>query len=56
MASPLEPRVTLIDHSTGRITELEGRPIEELASTLVSQARVVRTAAVGTPPDDDAPE
>lgn len=52
MASPPEPRITLIDHSTGEITMLEGRPVEELASTLVEQARAMPTAAVGTPPGD----
>lgn len=52
MVSPSEPRITLIDHSTGEITTLEGRPVEELASTLVEQARAMHTAAVGTPPGD----
>jgi hypothetical protein len=52
MAEPADPYVTLIDHATGETTKLEGRPVEELASTLVEQARSVRTAAVGTPPGD----
>ena len=53
MAAPAaEPRVILIDHSTGEATALEGRPVEELASTLVEQARVMETAALGTPPSD----
>jgi hypothetical protein len=52
MLSPSEPRITLIDHSTGEITTLEGRPVEELASTLVEQARAMPTAAIGTPPGD----
>ena len=56
MVSPPEPRVTLIDHSTGEITTLEGRPVQELASALVEQARAMPTAAVGTPPGDAEPE
>ena len=52
MAEPLEPHVTLIDHATGETTRLEGRPVQELASALVEQARSMRTAAVGIPPGD----
>lgn len=52
MGESVEPHVTLIDHATGETTRLEGRPIEELASALVEQARAMRTAAVGTPPGD----
>ena len=53
MAAPAaEPRVILIDHSTGEATALEGRPVEELASTLVEQARAIETAALGTPPSN----
>jgi hypothetical protein len=53
VAVDVEPHLILIDHTTGEITTLEGRPVEELASTLVEQARAVRTAAVGTPPSGD---
>ena len=49
----VEPHVILIDHTTGETSTLAGRPIEELASTLVEQARSMETAAVGTPPSDD---
>jgi hypothetical protein len=56
MAAAAEPHVILIDHTTGEITTLEGRPIEELASTLVEHARSVRTAALGIPPRDPATE
>ena len=56
MAAAAEPRLILIDHTTGEITTLEGRPIEELASTLVEQARSVRTAALGITPRDPAAE
>ncbi len=52
MAESVEPHVTLIDHRTGETTRLEGRPIEELASALVEQARAMRTAAIGIPPGD----
>ena len=38
----VEPHLILIDHTTGEITALEGRPVEELASTLVEQARAMR--------------
>jgi len=53
VAADLEPHLILIDHTTGETSTLEGRPVEELASTLVEQARSMHTAAVGTPPDDD---
>jgi hypothetical protein len=53
VAADIEPHLVLIDHSTGETTTLEGRPVEELASTLVEQARHVRTACLGTPPSDD---
>jgi hypothetical protein len=56
MAAAPEPHVILIDHRTGETSTLEGRPVEELASTLVEQARSMQTAAVGIPPSDDAPE
>jgi hypothetical protein len=56
VAAEAEPQLILIDHATGEISVLEGRPVEELASTLVEQARAVQTAAVGTPPDDAALE
>jgi hypothetical protein len=56
VAADVEPHLILIDHTTGQITALEGRPVDELASTLVEQARAVRTAALGTPPDDAAAE
>jgi hypothetical protein len=56
VAADVEPHLILIDHTTGEITTLEGRPVEELASTLVEQARAVHTAAVGTPPDDASAE
>ena len=52
MAADIAPHLILIDHATGETTTLEGRPIEELASTLVEQARAIRTAAVGFPPKD----
>ena len=53
MAAEVEPHLILIDHATGEISTLEGRPVQELASTLVEQARAVRTAALGCPPSDD---
>jgi hypothetical protein len=56
MAESVEPHVTLIDHATGETTLLEGRPVQELASALVEQARAMRTAAVGTPPGDATDE
>ena len=56
MGADLEPHLILIDHTTGETATLEGRPVEELASTLVEQARSVQTAAVGIPPSDDEPE
>jgi hypothetical protein len=56
MASPPEPRITLIDHTTGEIAELESRRVEELASTLIEQARSMHPAAVGTPPSDEHDE
>ena len=52
MAADVEPHLILIDHTTGETTTLEGRPVEELASTLVEQARSMHTAAIGTPPSD----
>jgi hypothetical protein len=51
-----EPQLILIDHTTGETATLEGRPVQELASTLVEQARSVQTAAVGIPPSYDEPE
>jgi hypothetical protein len=56
VAADVEPHLILIDHTTGEIATLEGRPVEELASTLVEQARAMHTAAVGTPPRDDPAE
>lgn len=56
MAAADEPQLILIDHTTGQTTTLEGRPVMELASTLVEQARSMQTAAVGIPPSDDEPE
>ena len=56
MAADVEPHLILIDHTTGEITTLEGRPVEELASALVEQARAIRTAAVATPPADASAE
>jgi hypothetical protein len=56
VAADVEPHLILIDHTTGEIATLEGRPVEELASTLVEQARAMHTAAVGTPPSDDPAE
>lgn len=56
MAESGEPHVTLIDHATGETTRLEGRPVQELASALVEQARAMRTAAIGIPPGDDEHE
>jgi hypothetical protein len=57
VGADVEPHLILIDHTTGQIATLEGRPVEELASTLVEQARSTPTAAIGTPPsDDDAAE
>ena len=56
MAADVEPHLILIDHSTGEIATLEGRPVQELASALVEQARSMQTAAVGIPPSDDDPE
>jgi hypothetical protein len=56
VAADFEPHLILIDHSTGKISTLEGRPVQELASTLVEQARSMQTAAVGIPPSDDEPE
>lgn len=56
MAADVEPQLILIDHTTGQTTTLEGRPVMELASTLVEQARSMQTAAVGIPPSDDEPE
>jgi hypothetical protein len=55
MAADVEPHVILIDHTTGETAALEGRPVEELASTLVEQARSMQTAALGIPPSDDEP-
>jgi hypothetical protein len=56
VAADVEPHLILIDHTTGETSTLAGRPVEELASTLVAQARSVQTAAVGTPPGDTEPE
>lgn len=56
MAAEVEPHLVLIDHTTGQIATLEGRPVEELAWTLVEQARSMPTAAIGTPPSDDPDE
>jgi hypothetical protein len=53
MAADAEPQLILIDHATGETTTLAGRPVEELASTLVEQARAVRTDCLGAPPTDD---
>jgi len=53
VAADVEPHLILIDHTTGEISTLEGRPVQELASALVEQARAVRTAALGSPPSDD---
>jgi hypothetical protein len=52
----VEPQLILIDHTTGETSTLEGRPVEELASTLVEQARSMQTAAVGVPPSYDERE
>ncbi|MFL5932026.1 MAG: hypothetical protein ACJ75P_12285 [Gaiellaceae bacterium] len=52
MGADIEPHLILIDHTTGETAILEGRPVEELASTLVEQARAMQTAAVGIPPSD----
>jgi hypothetical protein len=54
VAADFEPHLILIDHTTGEIAALEGRPVEELASTLVEQARSMPTAAIGIPPSDDS--
>lgn len=56
MGDEVEPHLILIDHTTGETSTLAGRPVEELASTLVEQARSMQTAAVGIPPSDDEPE
>lgn len=56
MAADVEPHLILINHSTGETSTLEGRPVQELASTLVEQARSMQTAAVGIPRADDEPE
>jgi hypothetical protein len=56
VAADVEPHLILIDHTTGETSALEGRPVQELASALVEQARSVQTAAVGVPPSDDEPE
>lgn len=56
MGAEVEPHLILIDHTTGETSTLAGRPVEELASTLIEQARSMQTAAVGTPPSDDEPE
>jgi hypothetical protein len=56
VADAVEPHLILIDHTTGEIATLEGRPVEELASALVEQARAMPTAAIGTPPGDAEPE
>jgi hypothetical protein len=52
VGADIEPHLILIDHTTGETATLEGRPVEELASTLVEQARSMQTAAVGIPPSD----
>lgn len=52
MSADIEPHLIVIDHTTGETAILEGRPVEELASTLVEQARAMQTAAVGIPPSD----
>jgi hypothetical protein len=56
VAADVEPHLILINHSTGETSTLEGRPVQELASTLVEQARSMQTAAVGIPRTDDEPE
>jgi hypothetical protein len=56
VAADVEPHLILIDHSTGETSTLEGHPVQELASTLVEQARSMQTAAVGVPRPDDEPE
>jgi hypothetical protein len=56
VGADIEPHLILIDHTTGETAILEGRPVEELASTLVEQARAMQTAAVGIPPSDDERE
>jgi hypothetical protein len=56
VAADVEPHLILIDHSTGETSMLEGRPVQELASTLVEQARSMQTAAVGIPRTDAEPE
>jgi deoxyribose-phosphate aldolase len=56
VAADVEPHLILIDHTTGEIATLEGRPVEELASTLVEQAHAMRTAAICVPPGDAEPE
>jgi hypothetical protein len=56
VGADVEPHLILIDHTTGETAMLEGRPVEELASTLVEQARAMQTAAVGIPPSDAEPE
>jgi hypothetical protein len=56
VGTDVEPHLFLIDHTTGETATLEGRTVEELASTLIEQARSMQTAAIGIPPSDDAPE
>jgi hypothetical protein len=56
VGADVEPHLILIDHTTGETATLEGRPVEELASTLVEQARSMQTAAVGIPPSNHEPE
>jgi hypothetical protein len=56
VGAEVEPHLILIDHTTGETSTLAGRPVEELASTLIEQARSMQTAALGIPPSDDEPE